>query len=121
MGKPRGPLHGIPYGLKDLFDTAGIKTTWGAEPWRDRVAKTDATVVTRLRNAGAVCVAKTAVGALAYGDIWFGGTCKNPWNPAQGSSGSSAGSAGFALAPRLPSSFAASICFLAGPFLRSSM
>lgn len=102
MGKPRGPLHGIPYGLKDLFDTAGIKTTWGAEPWRDRVAKTDATVVTRLRNAGAVCVAKTAVGALAYGDIWFGGTCKNPWNPTQGSSGSSAGSAASVAAGCVP-------------------
>ena len=92
-GKSRGPLHGIPYGLKDLFDTAGIRTTWGAEPWRERVPKSDATVVTRLREAGAVCVAKTAVGALAYGDIWFGGTCRNPWNPEQGSSGSSAGSA----------------------------
>jgi len=92
-GKIRGPLHGIPYGLKDIFDTAGIATTWGAEPWRDRVPSRDAGVVERLREAGAVCVAKTAVGALAYGDIWFGGTCKNPWNPEQGSSGSSAGSA----------------------------
>lgn len=92
-GKIRGPLHGIPYGLKDLFDTAGIATTWGAEPWRSRVPTRDATVVERLRDAGAVCVAKTAVGALAYGDIWFGGTCRNPWNPEQGSSGSSAGSA----------------------------
>ena len=101
-GKPRGPLHGIPYGLKDLFDTAGIKTTWGAEPWRDRTPEADATVVRRLREAGAVCVAKTAVGALAYGDIWFGGTCRNPWNPGQGSSGSSAGSASAVAAGCVP-------------------
>ncbi|MSR40853.1 MAG: amidase [Phycisphaerales bacterium] len=93
VGKSRGPLHGIPYGLKDLFDTANITTTWGAEPWRDRVPTDDAAIVTRLRDAGAVLVAKTALGALAYGDIWFGGTCRNPWNPTQGSSGSSAGSA----------------------------
>jgi len=101
-GKSRGPLHGIPYGLKDLFDTAGIATTWGAEPWRDRVPTHDASVVTRLRDAGAVCVAKTAVGALAYGDIWFGGTCRNPWNPEQGSSGSSAGSASAVAAGCVP-------------------
>jgi Asp-tRNA(Asn)/Glu-tRNA(Gln) amidotransferase A subunit family amidase len=101
-GKARGPLHGIPYGLKDLFDTAGIKTTWGAEPWRDRVPQGDATVVRRLREAGAICVAKTAVGALAYGDIWFGGTCRNPWNPEQGSSGSSAGSASAVAAGCVP-------------------
>jgi len=101
-GQIRGPLHGIPYGLKDLFDTAGIATTWGAEPWRERVPTRDATVVTRLREAGAVCVAKTAVGALAYGDIWFGGTCKNPWNPEQGSSGSSAGSASAVAAGCVP-------------------
>ncbi|MFM1822708.1 MAG: hypothetical protein RI967_974 [Planctomycetota bacterium] len=101
-GRARGPLHGIPYGLKDLFDTAGIATTWGAEPWRDRVPATDATVVERLRAAGAVCVAKLAVGALAYGDIWFGGTCRNPWNPEQGSSGSSAGSASAVAAGCVP-------------------
>ncbi|MEY5061058.1 MAG: hypothetical protein RIS45_979 [Planctomycetota bacterium] len=101
-GKIRGPLHGIPYGLKDLFDTAGIATTWGAEPWRSRVPTRDATVVERLRDAGAVCVAKTAVGALAYGDIWFGGTCRNPWNPEQGSSGSSAGSASVVAAGCVP-------------------
>lgn len=101
-GRVRGPLHGIPYGLKDLFDTAGIATTWGAEPWRDRVPATDATVVARLREAGAVCVAKLAVGALAYGDIWFGGTCRNPWNPEQGSSGSSAGSASAVAAGCVP-------------------
>jgi len=101
-GKWRGPLHGIPYGLKDLFDTKGVATTWGAEPWRERVPTRDARVVLRLRTAGAVCVAKTAVGALAYGDIWFGGTCKNPWNPAQGSSGSSAGSASAVAAGCVP-------------------
>lgn len=92
-GKRRGPLHGIPYGLKDLFDTDGIATTWGAEPWRDRVPQRDATVVAKLEEAGAVLVAKLTLGALAYGDIWFGGTTKNPFKPEQGSSGSSAGSA----------------------------
>ena len=92
-GRWRGPLHGLPYGLKDLFDTKGIRTTWGAEPWRDRVPDRDAWIVSRLRDAGAVLVAKTAVGALAYGDIWFGGTCRSPWTVEQGSSGSSAGSA----------------------------
>ena len=92
-GRWRGPLHGLPYGLKDLFDTAGIRTTWGAEPWRDRVPDRDAWIVRRLRDAGAVLVAKSAVGALAYGDIWFGGTCRSPWNLERGSSGSSAGSA----------------------------
>jgi len=101
-GAWRGPLHGIPYALKDLFDTAGIATTWGAEPWRDRVPTADAVVVVRLRDAGAVMVAKTAVGALAYGDIWFGGTCRNPWNPEQGSSGSSAGSASAVAAGCVP-------------------
>lgn len=101
-GKWRGALHGIPYGLKDLFDTAGVATTWGAEPWRDRVPKRDARIVVRLHNAGAICVAKTAVGALAYGDIWFGGTCKNPWNIEQGSSGSSAGSASAVAAGCVP-------------------
>ena len=101
-GAWRGPLHGIPYGLKDLFDTAGIATTWGAEPWRDRVPSSDAVVVTRLREAGAVLVAKTAVGALAYGDIWFGGTCRSPWDPSKGSSGSSAGSASAVAAGCVP-------------------
>lgn len=92
-GRWRGPLHGLPYGLKDLFDTAGIRTTWGAEPFRDRVPDRDAWVVRRLRDAGAVMVAKTAVGALAYGDRWFDATCRSPWNLSKGSSGSSAGSA----------------------------
>lgn len=92
-GRDRGPLHGIPYGAKDLFDTNGIATTWGATPYRDRVAERDAVVVARLREAGAVMLAKTTLGALAYGDIWFGGRTNNPWNLEQGSSGSSAGSA----------------------------
>jgi Asp-tRNA(Asn)/Glu-tRNA(Gln) amidotransferase A subunit family amidase len=88
-----GPLHGIPYGLKDLFDTKGIVTGWGAEPYRDRVPDTDATIVTKLRAAGAVLLGKTTVGALAYNDIWYGGVTRNPWNLNEGSSGSSAGSA----------------------------
>lgn len=92
-GRSRGPLHGIPWGAKDLLDTRNIKTTWGAGPYRDRVADSDATVVTRLRDAGAVLVAKLTLGELAYGDLWFGGQTKNPWNLNQGSSGSSAGSA----------------------------
>jgi len=87
-----GPLHGIPYGCKDLLDTAGITTGWGAEPYADRMPSTDATVVRRLADAGAVLVAKTTLGALAYGDIWHGGVTRNPWNPLEGSSGSSAGS-----------------------------
>ncbi|MFO7857108.1 MAG: amidase [Paracoccaceae bacterium] len=97
-GRRRGPLHGIPYGLKDLFDVAGGRTTWGATPYRDRVAERDATVVTKLREAGAVLLAKTTTGAIAYGDIWFGGTTRNPWNAEEGASGSSAGSASAAAA-----------------------
>jgi Asp-tRNA(Asn)/Glu-tRNA(Gln) amidotransferase A subunit family amidase len=92
-GRYRGPLHGIPYGAKDLLATRGIPTTWGAEPYRGQVPREDAAVIRRLNEAGAVLVAKTAVGALAYGDVWFGGTTKNPWKLDQGSSGSSAGSA----------------------------
>lgn len=92
-GIHRGPLHGIPYGIKDLFDTADIRTTWGAEPYVDRIPEHDATVVKKLRDAGAVLVAKLSLGALAYNDIWFGGRTNNPWNLKQGSSGSSAGSA----------------------------
>ena len=91
-GTHLGPLHGIPYGAKDLLDTAGIATEWGAEPFRGRVPDTDATVVRRLAEAGAVLVCKTTLGALAYGDIWSGGVTRNPWNPREGSSGSSAGS-----------------------------
>ncbi len=92
-GRYRGPLHGIPYGVKDLFDTKGIPTTWGAEPFSKRVAEQNATVVDRLTKAGAVLIAKLSMGALAQGDLWFQGRTKNPWNLEQGSSGSSAGSA----------------------------
>ncbi len=87
-----GPLHGIPWGCKDIIDTAGIVTGWGAEPWRDRVAASDATVVRLLAAAGAVLLGKLTVGALAYGDIWYGGRTRSPWNTEEGSSGSSAGS-----------------------------
>jgi len=89
----RGPLHGIPWGAKDLLATKGIRTTWGATPYKDQVFQINATVVDRLEKAGAVLVAKLSMGALAMGDVWFGGKTKNPWNPKQGSSGSSAGSA----------------------------
>jgi len=92
-GKWRGPLHGIPWGAKDLLDTKGVRTTWGAKPYEDRVPDRDAVVVRRLRDAGAVLVAKLTLGALAYGDLWFGGRTRNPWNPEEGSSGSSAGPA----------------------------
>ncbi|MEX0284589.1 MAG: amidase [Paracoccaceae bacterium] len=92
-GDHLGPLHGIPYGLKDLFDTKGIATGWGAEPYRDRVPQTDARIVTLLREAGAVLLGKTTLGALAYGDVWYGGQTRNPFNLDEGSSGSSAGSA----------------------------
>ncbi|MCG8696240.1 MAG: amidase [Minwuiales bacterium] len=92
-GRYRGPLHGIPWGAKDLLDTAGIATTWGAMPYRKRVPDQDAEVVRLLEEAGAVLVAKTTLGALASGDVWFGGQTRNPWNPDEGSSGSSAGSA----------------------------
>src|SRR6476619_1363942 len=95
-GKYRGPLHGIPWGAKDLFATKGIKTTWGAEPYREQVIDYDATVVERLANAGAVLVAKLSMGALAQGGRWFAGVTRNPWQPEeaqQGSSGSSAGPA----------------------------
>ena len=90
-GKYKGPLHGIPWGAKDLLSTKGIKTTWGAHPYMDQVFDFDATVVERLRDAGAVLVAKLTLGALAQGDQWFGGRTNNPWNVQQGSSGSSAG------------------------------
>jgi Asp-tRNA(Asn)/Glu-tRNA(Gln) amidotransferase A subunit family amidase len=90
-GKYRGPLHGIPWGGKDLLDTAGIPTTYGAEPYRDRVPTADAAVVKRLHEAGAVLVAKLSLGALALNDIWFGGQTMNPWLLEEGASGSSAG------------------------------
>ncbi len=90
-GKYRGPLHGIPYGVKDLLNTKGIKTTWGAEPFIDQVPTYNATAIDRLDKAGAVLVAKLSMGALARGDHWFKGQTKNPWNIEEGSSGSSAG------------------------------
>jgi Asp-tRNA(Asn)/Glu-tRNA(Gln) amidotransferase A subunit family amidase len=90
-GKYRGPLHGIPWGAKDLLDTAGIRTTYGAEPFKDRVPVADAFVVKRLHDAGAVLVAKLSMGALALNDIWFGGQTMNPWLLEEGASGSSAG------------------------------
>jgi Asp-tRNA(Asn)/Glu-tRNA(Gln) amidotransferase A subunit family amidase len=90
-GKYRGPLHGIPWGAKDLFATKGIPTTFGAGPFKTQVIDQDATIVERLRDAGAVLVAKLSMGALAQGDRWFGGQTRSPWNPEQGSSGSSAG------------------------------
>jgi Asp-tRNA(Asn)/Glu-tRNA(Gln) amidotransferase A subunit family amidase len=90
-GRYRGPLHGIPWGAKDLLATRGIPTTWGARPYEKQVFDYDATVVERLREAGAVLVAKLSLGALAQGDRWFGGQTRSPWNPERGSSGSSAG------------------------------
>jgi Asp-tRNA(Asn)/Glu-tRNA(Gln) amidotransferase A subunit family amidase len=90
-GHYRGPLHGIPWGAKDLLDTSGIHTTYGAEPFRDRVPAADATVVERLHAAGAVLIAKLSMGALALNDVWFGGETRNPWVLEEGSSGSSAG------------------------------
>ena len=91
MGKYRGPLHGIPWGAKDLLDTAGIATTYGAEPYRGRIPTKDAVVVSKLHEAGAVLIAKLSLGALALNDIWFGGQTMNPWLLVEGASGSSAG------------------------------
>ncbi len=93
QGHYRGPLHGIPWGAKDLLSVAGYRTTWGAGGFRDQTLDTTATVVRRLDEAGAILIAKLTLGALAMGDKWFGGRTRNPWNLAQGSSGSSAGSA----------------------------
>jgi Asp-tRNA(Asn)/Glu-tRNA(Gln) amidotransferase A subunit family amidase len=92
-GRYRGPLHGIPWGAKDLLATKGIRTTWGAAPYKDRIFEEDATVVKKLEEAGAVLVAKLSLGELAWGDVWFNGQTRNPWNLEQGSSGSSAGPA----------------------------
>ena len=92
-GRYLGPLHGVPWGAKDLLDTDGIRTTWGATPFKDRVATRDAVVVRKLAEAGAVLIAKTTLGALAWGDTWFDGHTRNPWNTDEGASGSSAGSA----------------------------
>lgn len=101
-GEWRGPLHGIPYGAKDLLAHPGTPTTFGAAPFRDQVLDEEATVLARLREAGAVLVAKLSLGALAMGDVWFGGKTRNPWNTEQGSSGSSAGSAAAVAAGLVP-------------------
>ncbi|HUP14095.1 MAG TPA: amidase, partial [Niastella sp.] len=101
-GKYRGPLHGIPYGLKDLFSVRGTKTTWGAEPYKNQVREEDAFVYTQLQKAGAVLIAKFTLGALAMGDVWFGGRTNNPWDLKRGSSGSSAGSASATAAGLVP-------------------
>ena len=101
-GKYRGLLHGIPYGLKDLFAVKGYKTTWGSTPYKDQVINEDAYVYKKLRDAGAVLCAKLSMGALAQNNKWFGGETKNPWDLSQGSSGSSAGSAAATAAGLLP-------------------
>ncbi len=101
-GHYRGPLHGIPYGLKDLFAVRGTRTTWGAAPYKDQEIDEDAFVYTQLKKAGAVLVAKLSMGALAMGDQWFGGKTRNPWNLQYGSSGSSAGSASATVAGLVP-------------------
>jgi Asp-tRNA(Asn)/Glu-tRNA(Gln) amidotransferase A subunit family amidase len=102
QGKYRGPLHGIPYGLKDLFAVKGYKTTWGSTPYKDQLIDYDSYVYTRLKEAGAVLCAKLSLGALANNNKWFGGETKNPWDLTQGSSGSSAGSASSVVAGLLP-------------------
>ncbi|MBC7904179.1 MAG: amidase, partial [Gemmatimonadaceae bacterium] len=101
-GNYKGPLHGIPYGLKDLFAVKGYKTTWGSVPYKDQTIDEDAFVYTQLKNAGAVLCAKLSLGELAFNDLWFGGWTRNPWNLKQGSSGSSAGSAAATAAGLLP-------------------
>jgi Asp-tRNA(Asn)/Glu-tRNA(Gln) amidotransferase A subunit family amidase len=101
-GKYRGLLHGIPFGVKDLLATKDYKTTWGAMPYKDQIIDEDATVITKLEKAGAVLVAKLSMGALAWGDVWFGGKTRNPWDTTSGSSGSSAGSASAVSAGLLP-------------------
>ncbi|WP_194975413.1 amidase [Aquiflexum lacus] len=102
QGKYRGPLHGIPYGIKDLLAVKDTKSTWGAMPYKDQVIDETATVVEKLQDAGAVLVGKFTLGALAMGDVWYGGVTKNPWNLKQGSSGSSAGSASAVSAGLVP-------------------
>ena len=101
-GKYRGMLHGIPYGAKDLLSVKGYRTTWGAMPYKDQVIEKDAEVIKRLEEAGAVLVAKLTMGALAWGDVWFGGKTRNPWDITKGSSGSSAGSASATAAGLVP-------------------
>ena len=101
-GKYRGPLHGIPFGVKDLFSAKGYKTTWGSVPYKEQRLDEDAAVVERLREAGAVLCAKLTLGELAQGDVWFGGKTRTPWDATKGSSGSSAGSAAAVAAGLLP-------------------
>ena len=101
-GNYRGPLHGIPYGAKDLLAVSGYRTTWGARPFENQMLDETATVIRKLEDAGAVLVAKLTLGALAWGDVWFGGTTRNPWDLEQGSSGSSAGSASATAAGLVP-------------------
>jgi Asp-tRNA(Asn)/Glu-tRNA(Gln) amidotransferase A subunit family amidase len=101
-GHYRGPLHGIPYGAKDLLATKDIRTTWGAAPYTNQIFSTDATVIKRLEQAGAVLIAKTTLGELAMGETWFGGMTRNPWNPKEGSSGSSAGTCSATSAGLMP-------------------
>ncbi len=101
-GKYRGPLHGIPYGLKDLFAVRGTNTTWGAAPYKEQTIDEDAYVYTKLKESGAVLIAKFTLGALAMGDYWYGGRTKNPWNLKFGSSGSSAGSTAATVAGLIP-------------------
>lgn len=101
-GKYRGPLHGIPYGAKDLLAARGYPTTWGATPFKDQVIDMDASVIEQLDDAGAVLIAKLSLGALAWGDVWYGETTRNPWDTTQGSSGSSAGSASAVAAGAVP-------------------
>ncbi len=102
QGKYRGPLHGIPYGVKDLLAVEGYKTTWGAAPFKDQIIDETATVVKKLEEAGAVLLAKLSMGALAMGDVWYADTTRNPWDLKQGSSGSSAGSASATAAGLVP-------------------
>jgi len=101
-GVYRGPLHGIPYGAKDLLAARGYPTTWGARPYKDQIIDRNASVITKLEAAGAVLVAKLSLGALAWGDVWFSDTTRNPWSPEQGSSGSSAGPASAVSAGLVP-------------------
>ncbi|MEO1040592.1 MAG: amidase [Pseudomonadota bacterium] len=97
-GQVRGPLHGLPYALKDIIDVEGLPATWGATPYRERIGEQTATAAFQLEAAGAVLLGKSTVGALAYGDIWYDGVTRNPFNTEEGSSGSSAGSASAAAA-----------------------
>lgn len=101
-GKYRGLLHGIPFGVKDILSTKKYKTTWGATPYKDQVIDEDATVIKKLNEAGAILTAKFTMGALAWGDVWFGGMTRNPWDTTRGSSGSSAGSASAVSAGLIP-------------------